>query len=108
MLYRFRDTHYFVDEQGRVYNSTKGKFIKLYRTKNGYLTFRIHYRAFRVHRVVYEAITKKVIKDGYEIDHIDKNRTNNNISNLRCLTKFDHQKVHRVKSKTVFYFKSKM
>ena len=108
MLYRFRDTHFFVTERGEVYNSTNGRFIKLCLHKSGYLIFRINGRAYKVHRVVYEAITKKNIKDGYEIDHIDKNRTNNNISNLRCLTKIEHQKVHRVKSKTVFYFKSKV
>lgn len=39
----------------------------------------------RVHRVVYETHVGK-IKHGLEIDHIDGNKTNNNIENLRLVT----------------------
>lgn len=38
-----------------------------------------------IHRLVYEAFVGK-INDGYELDHIDTDRTNNSLSNLRIVT----------------------
>ena len=43
------------------------------------------------HRFVWEC-NNCVIKNGYEIDHIDKNKINNNITNLRCITMQDNRK----------------
>lgn len=40
----------------------------------------------RVHRVVWENFMGK-IKDGFEIDHIDGNKHNNNLKNLRLVTR---------------------
>lgn len=37
------------------------------------------------HRVVYE-LTHGPIQDGLVIDHIDRDPSNNNLSNLRCVT----------------------
>jgi hypothetical protein len=39
----------------------------------------------RAHRVVFETFVSK-IKHGLEIDHIDGNKHNNNVTNLRLLT----------------------
>ena len=95
MLFRFRNTFYFVDEQGRVYNSTKGKFIKLRQRKNGYLAFRIHGSAFYVHRAVFETINKLRIPESFEINHKDGNRTNNCIENLEMLSQKEHKEYHK-------------
>ena len=43
------------------------------------------------HRFVWEC-NNCVIKKGYEIDHIDKNIINNNITNLRCITIQENRK----------------
>ena len=40
---------------------------------------------YRVHRLVYRAFVGE-IPDGMVIDHIDGNRNNNNVHNLRCVT----------------------
>ena len=95
MLFRFRNTHFFVDEQGRVYNSTRGKFIKLRQRKDGYLTFRTHIEAFLVHRVVFEAVNKLRIPENFEINHKDGNPTNNCIENLEMLTRKEHVEYHK-------------
>lgn len=43
---------------------------------------RIH---FYIHRLVWEAF-KSEIPNGYEINHIDHNKKNNNLSNLELVT----------------------
>lgn len=45
----------------------------------------------RVHRVVYETHLGK-IKQGYELDHIDADKHNNNINNLRLVTRSENMK----------------
>ena len=39
----------------------------------------------RSHRFIWECCND-IIRKGYDIDHIDKNKSNNNIDNLRCVT----------------------
>ncbi len=43
----------------------------------------------RVHRVVYEAFVGKIPK-GLEIDHIDGNKHNNDITNLRAINRSEN------------------
>lgn len=44
---------------------------------------------YRLHRLVYRAFIGE-IPDGMVIDHIDGNRNNNNIHNLRCVTRHEN------------------
>lgn len=52
----------------------------------------------RMHRYVWE-FYKGEIPSGYEIHHIDKNKANNTIENLECLTIQEHKNEHRENSK---------
>ena len=47
----------------------------------------------RLHRVVYENEVGP-IPDGFEIHHIDRDKSNNEISNLQCLSKREHAILH--------------
>lgn len=47
----------------------------------------------RIHRYVWEYYNGK-IPDGYHVHHIDGDKSNNDISNLRLLTVSDHIKLH--------------
>lgn len=47
----------------------------------------------RLHRYVW-ACERGDIPKGYEIHHIDFDRSNNDISNLLCLSRADHRKLH--------------
>jgi hypothetical protein len=69
------------------YNTKLDKLIicKTSSFSTGYETVRTEVGLKRVHRVVWETF-KGEIPDGYEIDHIDGNRLNNALSNLRCVT----------------------
>ena len=48
-------------------------------------------KKYYVHRLVYETFIGP-IPDGYEIDHIDCNKTNNSIDNLQLLTRKENMK----------------
>jgi hypothetical protein len=56
----------------------------------------------RGHRLVYETFGGK-IENGFEIDHIDGNKHNNDISNLRSVTRSENIKAMyvRKRSKTI-------
>jgi hypothetical protein len=45
----------------------------------------------RAHRIIYQTLVGD-IPDGYEIDHIDNNRQNNSIDNLRIVTRSQNMK----------------
>jgi hypothetical protein len=49
------------------------------------------YKGIMSHRFVWECINDKIPK-GYEIDHINSNRTDNRISNLRCISLNENRK----------------
>ena len=51
----------------------------------GYIQAHINHKTYRVHRIIWEML-KGNIPDGYVIDHIDGNRCNNRIENLRLAT----------------------
>ena len=44
---------------------------------------------YKLHRIVWETFNGE-IPDGYEIDHIDGNKQNNVLSNLRCVTHIEN------------------
>lgn len=59
-----------------------------------------HYTGdFRIHRAVYEYYCGN-IPEGCDIHHIDRDKANNNPSNLQCLTKAEHRKLHNEQDKT--------
>ncbi len=61
--------------------------------KYGYVFFSVKIdgvrKATSVHRLVLETFNGE-IPQGYEIDHIDGNKQNNALSNLRCVTHIDN------------------
>ena len=82
---------YSIDEDGNVYSMKSGELKKLKPTKNscGYLQVALSkngkVKIFKVHRLVYKTFIKDILKD-MEIDHIDKDKTNNKLNNLRLVT----------------------
>lgn len=84
---------YEVSNLGRVkslnYNKTGKEKILSFGISNGYLQVALHKNGSKeqplVHRLVWEAFYGK-IPDGMVIDHIDTNRQNNSVENLRCVT----------------------
>lgn len=80
---------YVILDDGSILNKD-GSIKSLKINRKGYLFTNFYYnnklRCHVVHRVIWKAFNGE-IPEGYEIDHIDNNRQNNQLSNLQLLTK---------------------
>lgn len=86
----------WVSKDGLVYRYSKSKDKLILCNQsilNGYLSCHVRskehscgFRRMRVNRLVWETFMGD-IPDGYEIDHIDTNKENNNLANLKCVTR---------------------
>lgn len=58
---------------------------------NGYVKVRLSGRVYYAHRIIWEMFYGR-IPDGYEIDHINHDRSDNRIENLRCVHPHENDK----------------
>lgn len=56
-----------------------------------------------IHQIVWESFYEQQMPAGFQIDHIDGHRDNNQLSNLQCLSINDHQLKHKEIQVTVLY-----
>lgn len=88
-------TRMVVGNKGAVYEK-KGRIMAVTNNSGWYLSLRLKnsqgYKTCRIHRLVYEHFAGK-IREGYEIHHIDGNRQNNCVDNLKMVTKSEHHKL---------------
>ena len=96
--------NYYSSKEGEIYSKKSNKILKLQKHTAGYLIFSIFEKkkgkSYYVHRYVFESFYGNIPKDK-EVDHIDDNKTNNNIKNLQLLTrKEDMSKSHSKKLKS--------
>jgi len=71
---------YFISEDGSFYNS-KGKELKKFHRCKGYLGVKLNKTSYYIHRLIAEEFIPN--PDNLpQINHIDKNRSNNSIDNL--------------------------
>ena len=66
--------------------------------KDGYAYFHLHKKRWPIHRMAW-VLTQGPIPDGYEIDHIDGNRANNKLTNLRLATRSENNQNRRTARK---------
>jgi len=89
-------------ELKQVYNIKRNRYKKHTLNPNGYYIVSLWKnkkgKPYMIHRLVYICNNPTEDLIGYEIDHIDRDRTNNKIQNLRKATKSENQsnkKVHK-------------
>lgn len=89
---------YTITKKGEVFSAfaDTNKPRKLYKTAKGYLAIRVKnidasWSTYLVHRLVMHAHSKEYTEE-LQVDHIDGNKQNNNLNNLRMITNADNQK----------------
>ena len=82
--------NYAINTDGEVANLKTGLLVRG-SERNGYLRITIRNKQYSIHRLVWETFNEP-IPEGYYIDHIDGNKSNNALSNLRLVTQSDNMK----------------
>ena len=86
--------NYTVTSDGKIYNKT-GKELKPDKTHDGYLRVTLYSNGKSVHRPVHRLVAETFIpnpKNKSTINHIDGDKTNNNIYNLEWNTRSENSK----------------
>ena len=65
-----------------------------YKTPDGYIMQTIKGEHILSHRNTFEKYHNTKIPNGYDIHHIDLNKSNNNITNLQCISHGEHVRLH--------------
>ena len=93
---KFRNyDNYEIYADGRIYSYYTNKFLKPQTLPSGYQQVGLvdnegNFKTYRLHRVIYEAITGEPIPEGYEINHISEAKDENFFENLQLVTHKDN------------------
>ena len=91
------EKNYKVSNDGRIWSEYLQDFMKPYYSKGGYVRVKVNFgdrnKKFMVHRLVAMAfIPNKDPETFTQVDHIDSNRINNCVENLRWVTPKENTK----------------
>ena len=94
-MYKYYKNGYYISNKGKIKRIRKGKEVKVYlkTNKNGYyyfVMFNNENESCYLHRLVAEMFLIKPLGK-WIVDHIDGNKKNNNVNNLRWVTNSENQ-----------------
>lgn len=84
---------------------TKSKILKLAKDTKGYLRTQVHNKTIKVHREVAKAFIPNPL-NLKEVNHIDGNKSNNNVNNLEWCT--HRQNINHAKQNNLYKKRPKM
>lgn len=88
-------TYLKVYEDGTIEGTVNKKTIKQCEDEEGYLRINTGWCHGRIHQIVYCLFNElSRIPKGYVVHHIDKNKQNNALSNLKLVTHKEHADIH--------------
>lgn len=92
------DGIYEVSNIGRIRNAKYNRMRRTHEVRGGYIGILLmkdgSAKSYMVHRLVYQEFVSP-IPDGYVVHHIDKNRTNNSVENLKAMSNYEHNSMHK-------------
>ena len=87
---------YWIYPDGRVFSERSERFLTATLSRKDYLQVNLRQngatRKKRIHRLVAEAFIPNP-ENKFQVDHIDNDKTNNNVSNLQWVTATEHSKL---------------
>jgi len=101
---------YKIYDDGRVFSFHSNKFLKPYINNNGYYMVNLYKNENRQIGQIHTLVATHFIGErpiGLEIDHKDRNPLNNNLNNLRYISRTDNNKNRCVFGKVPFRHISK-
>lgn len=85
---------YQISNLGRVWSTKSNRYLSPYENNSGYLMINIQAaNGKRKHELIHRLVALHFVDNPEgkpEVDHIDRNRKNNNANNLRWLTKSEN------------------
>jgi|TARA_R110001592_G_scaffold337500_1_gene624180 hypothetical protein len=82
---------YSIDEDGNIYSKPKKRLLKPSLSVRGYMVVNVSGKVRPIHQLLAETFLDKDYKSkGLVVDHIDRNKTNNNLSNLRIVNRSEN------------------
>lgn len=83
---RVEESHYYVSSSGLVYDDKNSLLLTPIKDSGGYFYCNFNKKRYKRSQLVWEYFGNCEVKDGYVIDHIDNVPSNDDISNLQCIT----------------------
>lgn len=86
--------NYMANKRGQVFSLYTKRLLVTQPNGDGYIQLSMFENGRKVtkfqHVIVWEAVTGRLVLPGYQIDHVDHDKSNNSFSNLQCITIKEH------------------